>query len=220
VPFDKSEVRAAFRAAWDESESFRSSVEALLALPPERLRALLPNGPDMLEGPLKNQTEADALSVVAWMIGWVDASAPKGALSGLLGELVAEKAPTLQSAFEQLRPELDRILFRSPDEELALLVENAEHAILPTLQSLSTAIDLRLVELPSAQSPGSGAIDFIPVVQVRFTFDEVVGGNRSIAFQLPSTVLEELGVELARLSDSLQQLNVRFGNRFPKHGSQ
>lgn len=99
---------------------------------------------------------------------------------------------------EQLGRVLD-VLTPSDDLTQKLDFGRQRDGFLPILRSTKFALDLRVAESGTAAS-------LLPLVTARLGFDEPVGNNEALVFQVPTSSLEEIASELLALAERVREL--------------
>jgi hypothetical protein len=208
----------AIELAWNDPD-FRRALRSIMELPQAALDAgffeVSFQGPRATDeqSPLLRVlgVSVDELDLIAtafrFMHGAARHSSPRAVTDELRG--LVEQTPTeFEGVFlEEALPQLESLL-GAPEVERARLKESAQHAILPSLESVEFTIDLRI-----ANDEGS-ALGLVPVVMVRMHFDEpAAAGLRAMWFQIPDHALAQLRTGLAELESSLDAVRLEFQDR-------
>ena len=178
--------------------SFQTAVRRILEIADSRgddLRASLVN-------PTSAPTTEDESSP-----GWFEAerafailyeTAGRESLEGVLSDVAGglKDEPDLENLRRLLRP------VEAFDQRVA--ATRHRDAFLPVLVASSVSLDFRVIPPPQDKI-------LLPVVTVRLSFDESVGGNESIVFQIPIDGLKNITREFSTLSGLIGEISGDIG---------
>jgi hypothetical protein len=165
----------------------------------------------------ENSFEIDARLVAKYKLEPLDAELAESAARAIYettsraeirpspDEVVAElEEVTATQLDDDSREQLIRLFRPRPGYDQRRITELTSRSVMPVLDSVGASIDIRAVYHGDRVT---GASALVPVILVRFEFDEpVLGGSSSVAFQMPAPFVGRLQEELSLLSDRLAQL--------------
>lgn len=181
------------RDTWTGHATFRDAVRTLLRTGPAEIQVRYPGAfEDALFVP-QSAEDVQVHGVLTWLSQNLDSFNSSQELIESLSVLISEESPELVEEFRAIRPELDRLFNESEADRFQRIASRLEHSIVPNLVEATTALDLR-VHRTSLRSDVETTL--VPVTLLRLTFDEPVGGARSIAVQMSARVLSRFIDEL------------------------
>lgn len=202
------------------SRSFRSAVKDLLSLSPDHLKSLAEATETGFELPLDRageyglSEERFSLVLAALETLYVQAKEDERGIEGLLEELssLISQTPTEFEGLDlsQKRDLLPNLLTPRPAYDLKERRQAAQRSVLPTLDGLFLAVDLRIVE----NAANAGQRELFPILLARFQFDEAVQGGDTVTFQLTEEHLVDLENEITRVRRLIEwSRELTSGNR-------
>jgi hypothetical protein len=213
VSDDVPPANTPLQITWNEYESFRSALRALLQLGPEPLAQLARD--DIIDYPVPETLEARSVPTPAPVIAFLQflrsALSQYESVDQLIADLrgLAERDGSVEARkVDELESVLRELLPQSPDEARSRIREWAQYSVNPVLVSVQGAVDLRTVQ------DLAGELRFVPLAHMRFTFDEPVGGgNDVVVFQTSPEGIRMIERELARVKTLLDRAVSTLGDR-------
>jgi hypothetical protein len=188
-------------------ESFRASILALVRLPEEAIRRLAQiDLPAELDSAERDEVGVSSLSLEALQIVRSHADEDEFSPADVVDALAALAENADQSLIEEKRVALIEVFTSSEAAVRAQHKRTTQAAIHPVLVASRALIDFR-----STKDPITDAPRFLPVVSVRLTFDEPMGGSNAISFQVSTAGLEEVLETLHDVQAELEEAKKSLG---------
>lgn len=125
-----------------------------------------------------------------------------------LDDLIADlERLTDGSSSDKLIPLIRRLLSEGDAERDRRRIHEVQHSVLPLLERMTISVDFRTAPASRDHSPAV----VVPVLLVSMAFDEQIGGNESIVFQVPDRVAKDLPNLLKRADAARSEMISRLG---------
>lgn len=190
------------RSTWRTFESFRESVSSLIKAGPDRLRDWFPNALSDTPAVELTPEESSGLAALMWLSQGRQSDATGIENVTGLRDVLLEEAPDLVDGFDEVRPELERLLFQSPEVRQAKRLSRLAEIGLPNFANLSTMIDLRV----DRALLGSGDVGLAPMAVMRLSFDEPIAGQAAVVFQMTQSDVRSVIDELRECVDDMDAI--------------